>query len=138
MIMQSHSPAGKLHGTRWMFIRNIILPASIGVYPHEHAAAQRVRINIDLTIDDPDTGIGPDELARVVDYEQLINRVRAEVASGHVRLAETLAERLALLCLADIRVAAAHVRVEKLDIFADAESAGVEVERRRATAPDVF
>ena len=133
--MQSPSFANEAHGeahaTRHMFIRNLVLPASIGIYPHEHAAAQRVRLNLDLTIDDHDAGIGADDLARVVDYEQVVNQVRAAVASGHVRLAETLAERIAALCLADARVAVARVRVEKLDIFADAESAGVEVERRR-------
>jgi dihydroneopterin aldolase len=129
MVMQSRFFAGAAHGMRHMFIRNLVLPASIGVYPHEHTAAQRVRINLDLAIDDTQAGIGQDDLARVVDYEQVVNQVRADVASGHVRLAETLAERIALLCLSDPRVAVARVRVEKLDIFPDAESAGVEIER---------
>jgi dihydroneopterin aldolase len=57
--------------------------------------------------------------------------VRAIVASGHVRLVETLAERIAEACLTDRRVHVARVRVEKLDIFADATSAGVEIERRQ-------
>ncbi|OYV35424.1 MAG: diguanylate cyclase, partial [Acidocella sp. 20-61-6] len=52
-------------------------------------------------------------------------------AAGHVQLVETLAERLCEVCLADARVLIARVRVEKLDVFADAASAGVEVERRR-------
>ncbi len=37
---------------RHMFIRDLVLPASIGVYPHEHEARQRVRINLDLAIED--------------------------------------------------------------------------------------
>jgi len=107
------------------------------VYPHEHAAPQRVRINLDLTIDDQADAklsrpaVGRDDLSRVVDYEAIIVRVRAIVAAGHVQLVETLAERLAAACLADERVAAARVRVEKLDVFADAAAVGVEVERRR-------
>ena len=67
----------------------------------------------------------------MVDYEKVAERVRALVAAGHVRLVETLAERIAETCLADRRVLMARVRVEKLDIFADATSAGVEVERRQ-------
>ena len=74
---------------------------------------------------------GGDELARVVDYEKVAERVRGIVAAGHVRLVETLAERIAEACLADRRVHLARVRVEKLDIFADAASAGVEIERRQ-------
>jgi dihydroneopterin aldolase len=121
---------------RKMFIRDLVLNASIGVHKHEHAARQRVRINLDMTIDEPAANmsraaVGRDELARVVDYEAIVNRVRAIVLSGHVQLVETLAERLAETCLADPRIARACVRVEKLDVFPDAAAAGVEVERRR-------
>ena len=52
------------------------------------------------------------------------------VAAGHVQLVETLAERLCEACLDDPRIRIARVRVEKLDVFADADAAGVEVERR--------
>jgi len=130
--------ADTVRATRHMFIRDMVLSASIGVYKHEHEAAQRIRINIDLAVtDDGAAGnlsrpaIGQDDVARVVDYETIVNSVRALVAAGHVQLVETLAERLAESCLADARVRIARVRVEKLDVFADAASAGVEVERRR-------
>jgi dihydroneopterin aldolase len=122
---------------RKMFIRDLVLAASIGVHPHEQRALQRVRINLDLTIVDPAPAnlsrpaVGRDDLSRVVDYEAIVNRVRAIVAAGHVQLVETLAERLSETCLADPRVAFARVRVEKLDVFPDAASAGVEIERRR-------
>ena len=58
-------------------------------------------------------------------------RVRAIVSARHVRLVETLAERIAICCLVDERVVSARVRVEKLDVFPDAVSAGVEIERVR-------
>ncbi len=123
--------------TRHMFIRDLVLASSIGVHAHEHAAAQRIRINLDLAVTDDGVeklsrpAVGHDDLARVVDYEAIVNQVRAVVAAGHVNLVETLAERIAETCLADQRIVAARVRVEKLDVFADAASAGVEVERRR-------
>jgi dihydroneopterin aldolase len=119
-----------------MFIRDLVLNASIGVHPHEHAAPQRIRINLDLAISEEGPAhlsrpaVGRDDLSRVVDYEAIVNRVRAIAAAGHVQLVETLAERLAEACLTDARVATARVRVEKLDVFADAASAGVEIERR--------
>ena len=46
-----------------------------------------------------------------------------------MNLVETLADRIAEMCLEDQRVRTARVRIEKLDVFADAESAGVEIER---------
>jgi 7,8-dihydroneopterin aldolase/epimerase/oxygenase len=135
--------ADAARGLRHVFLRDLLLPASIGVHPHEHAAPQRIRINVDLGVEDdgaralsrPAAGrpsIGRDDLRRVVDYEGVADAVRAIVASGHVMLVETLAERIAESCLADPRVHLARVRVEKLDVFADAASAGVEIERRRA------
>ena len=123
---------------RHVFLRDLVLPASIGVHPHEHAAPQRVRINVDLGVEDDGAralsrpSVGRDDLRRVVDYEGIATAVRAIVAAGHVMLVETLAERIAESCLADPRVHLARVRVEKLDVFADAASAGVEIERRRA------
>jgi dihydroneopterin aldolase len=124
-------------GLRHVFVRDMVLTASIGIYPHEHRDAQRVRINVDLAVDDEGASaglmVGPDELSRVVNYEKIVVAVRAIVGSGHTRLVETLAERIAEACLLDARVKTARIRVEKLDIFADAESAGVEVERQRSS-----
>lgn len=135
--MQTPPLATSARALRHMFLRDMVLTASIGVHAHEHSAPQRVRINVDLAVEDDGaqplsrTPVGRDELARVVDYEKVADRVRAIVAAGHVRLVETLAERIAEACLTDYRVHLARVRVEKLDIFADAASAGVEIERRR-------
>ena len=130
--------ASSARALRHVFLRDLLLSASIGVHPHEHAQRQRVRINVDLAVEDDSArfmsraGVGRDELSRVVDYEKVADGIRAIVAAGHVRLVETLAERIAESCLRDHRVHLARVRVEKLDIFADATSAGVEIERRRS------
>ena len=128
--------ADAARATRRMFIRDLVLTASIGVHPHEHEARQRIRINLDLSVLDDGAqmlsrpAVGADDLARVVDYEAIVNDVRAAVAARHVQLVETLAERLAEICLEDARVRLARVCVEKLDVFADAAAAGVEIERR--------
>ncbi len=130
--------ASSTRALRHVFLRDLVLSASIGIYPHERAARQRVRINVDLGVEDDGARalsrarVGRDELSRVVDYEKVAAAVRGIVAAGHVRLVETLAERIAEACLTDPRVHLARIRVEKLDIFADATSAGVEIERRQA------
>jgi 7,8-dihydroneopterin aldolase/epimerase/oxygenase len=135
--MDTQPIASSARSVRHVFLRDLVLTASIGVHPHERTAPQRVRINIDLAVEDDGAQllsrkpVGRDELSRVVDYEKVADSARQIVASGHVRLVETLAERIAEVCLADRRVHLARVRVEKLDIFADATSAGVEIERRQ-------
>lgn len=129
--MEPTSLADAAASRRRMFIRDLALEAHIGVHAHEHGRTQRVRINLDLAVEDAAGAVGRDDLARVVDYERIVNAVRDAVTSEHVRLVETLAERIAELCLADSRVAIARVTIEKLDVFPDAASAGVEIERRR-------
>jgi len=123
-------------GLRHVFLRDLVLAARIGVHAHEQGGTQRIRINVDMAVDDPGaTGaaasVGADALARVVDYQAIAETVRAIVGARHVRLVETLAERIASACLDDKRVMRVTITVEKLDVFADAVSAGVAVERRR-------
>ncbi|MCH8183252.1 MAG: dihydroneopterin aldolase, partial [Proteobacteria bacterium] len=70
-------------------------------------------------------------LENVVDYETIVQGVKTIVAAGHINLVETLAERVAGLCLSDARVEAARVRIEKLNVLPEAASVGVEIERVR-------
>jgi len=115
-------------GTRLVFIRDLILPALIGVHLHEQDGRQRVRINLDMEVTE-EGPVDTDRLAEVVNYEEVVGSVRALVAGGHINLVETLAEKIAGLCLSDKRVRSVRVRVEKLDVFADAASVGVEIKR---------
>ncbi|MGC8469692.1 MAG: dihydroneopterin aldolase [Acetobacteraceae bacterium] len=117
-----------------MRIRNLVLPARIGVYAEEKLGPQRVRFSLDLAVlRDP----GPlgDDIAHVLSYDDLIAGIRALLARGHINLVETLAEAICDFCLADPHVQEAQVAVEKLDIVPEAESVGVEITRRRAGLP---
>lgn len=112
---------------RHVFVRDLVMSCSIGVHGFEKDGPQRVRINLDLAVREG-SEIG-DDIANVVCYEGIVSGIRALVGEGHVNLVETLAERIAAMCLEDVRVRVARVRVEKLDVFPDATSVGVEIER---------
>jgi dihydroneopterin aldolase len=112
-----------------VFVRDLVLPARIGVYQHEKLATQRVRINLELVATEHPAI--KDELNNVVNYADLVEQVRAIVDEGHINLVETLADRIAQACLVDRRVQSAKVRIEKLDVFPEADSVGVEIERLR-------
>jgi len=124
--------ADAARAVRHVFVRDLRLGAHIGVHRHEEGRPQPIMINIDLTVLESAEPVG-DRLSEVVDYEQVVNGIRAIVNAGHVRLVETLAERIAACALEDTRVRAVRVRVEKLDVMVDAASVGVEIER---LAPD--
>ena len=113
---------------RHVFIRDLILTCLIGVHKHERKKPQRIRVNLDLAVTEQSV-ISTDRLADVVCYEDVADGIRSIVNNGHVNLVETLAEKIASKCLEDRRIKATRVRIEKLDVFKDAASAGVEIER---------
>jgi 7,8-dihydroneopterin aldolase/epimerase/oxygenase len=119
--------AGGAPGYR-MFLRDLEMIASVGVHPHEKIKPQRIRVSVELDVG-PRAADAADTLDSVLSYEDLANAIRGIVAEGHVHLIETLAERIAHACLADRRAASVKVRVEKPDIFADAATVGIEIER---------
>ena len=111
-------------------IVDLVLPAWIGIYDSEKAAPQRIRVNIELEIRSSGEPFD-DDIGKVVSYETIVNGVKAILAEGHINLVETLAERIAELCLGDPRVARARVGVDKPDIVPEAASVGIEIERSR-------
>lgn len=113
---------------RRIFIRDLVLPALIGIHRHEQDGRQRVRINLDMMVPEPGHPV-QDRLPDVVCYEEIVTKVRKIVSEGHINLVETLAERIAVEILADTRIASIKIRVEKLDVFSDASSVGIEIER---------
>lgn len=120
-------------GVRRVFVTDLVATCYLGIHSHEKGSRQRVRINLDLAVRDD----GPprdDDIHEVVCYEDITAGVRRLLAGPHVNLVETLAENIAAFCLGDVRVLSTRVRVEKLDVFEDAASAGVEIERVRRNA----
>ncbi|HEY1504227.1 MAG TPA: dihydroneopterin aldolase [Stellaceae bacterium] len=112
-----------------VFVRDLVLPCSIGIYPREKGLRRRVRVNAEIQV------AGPlpdnDDFADVVNYETIVAGIKAITEAGHINLVETLADRIATLCLADHRVMATRVMVEKLDVWPETESVGIVVERKR-------
>ncbi len=110
-------------------VRDLVVPCRIGVHDYEKQGAQRVRINAELLVEGR---VGRDEFAQVVNYETVVEGIHALTSDGHINLVETLADRILDLCFTDRRVVAGDVRIEKLDIYPDAESIGIVMKRRRS------
>ena len=120
-----------------VLVRDLVLGVRIGVWKREKGGEQRVRINIELLAakSGPLRGAEPrlGRRDRILRYDTVVAGIRRIVAEGHFDLCETLAERIAGLCLENRRVRTARVRVEKLDVYPDAASVGAEIERHRGT-----
>ena len=113
---------------RHVFVRDLVIPALIGVHKHEKDGQQNIRINLDMEVPEAESSI-KDRLSDVVCYEKIVDGIREIVNAGHINLVETLAEKIAARILTDQRIERVRVKIEKLDIFADASSVGIEIER---------
>ncbi|HTY65175.1 MAG TPA: dihydroneopterin aldolase [Alphaproteobacteria bacterium] len=112
-------------------VRDLVLQCPIGVHDYEKQAPQRVRINAELLVEGR---VGRDEFRQVLNYETIVDGIRALAQGRHTNLVETLADRILDLCFADPRVRETEVRVEKLDVYPEAESIGIVMKRRRNSA----
>jgi 7,8-dihydroneopterin aldolase/epimerase/oxygenase len=117
-------------GLRHVFVRDLDVMASLGIYEVEKLAPQRVVVSIDLAVIEGKEAVA-DDISNVVSYEIVVKKVEAIIAQGHVNLVETLAELIAASCLKDKRVVSVRVRIEKPDIIPNARSVGIEIERLR-------
>lgn len=114
-----------------IFVRGLLIQASIGVHPHEHEQTQPVIIDIELDMGDmalPEK----DRLHETLDYGLVAEKAEAIALEAHVQLVETLAERIADWALsADDRVRRVAVSIAKPQALLKADSAGVEIVKSR-------
>lgn len=83
-----------------------------GVLPEERRDGQDFVVDVELSVDTRPAAVS-DDLADTVDYSGLADGLVAVVSGEPVDLIETLASRLAQVCLADDRVISARVTVHK-------------------------
>ncbi|MSO71636.1 MAG: dihydroneopterin aldolase [Alphaproteobacteria bacterium] len=120
-------------GDLWhLFVRDLVLPARLGVHAHERQGPRLVRLSLDLAVRKP-SGKFADSIEAVLDYQALAESIRALLNDAHINLIETMAERIASLCLDDVRVARVRVRVEKPGALPDATAVGAEIERAQTS-----
>jgi dihydroneopterin aldolase len=103
-----------------------------GVFAAERRDGQEFVVDVALEVD-VSVAAASDELADTVDYGVLAQGLAAVIEGEPVNLLETLAERLAAVCLADERVAAATLTVHKphAPIPLDFADVGVTIRRGR-------
>jgi dihydroneopterin aldolase len=97
-----------------LVIRGIECFGHHGVFEHERRDGQTFVIDLALGIDSRPAAAS-DDLRDTVDYGSLVDQMKAAVEKDPVDLIETLAQRIADVCLWDARVEWARVTVHKPD-----------------------
>jgi 7,8-dihydroneopterin aldolase/epimerase/oxygenase len=111
-------------------MRELRVEALIGIHRRERHAAQTLSIDLEIGLPS-DAVFASDKVSDTIDYEQVALRIRALAASGHFRLVETFADKVARLIVADFGAPWVKVSVAKMGILANARYVGVSIERRR-------
>lgn len=83
-----------------------------GVFEHERRDGQEFVVDVELGLDTRPAADG-DDLAATVHYGELAQRLHTSLTSNPVDLIETLAQRLAEICLAEDPVRWVEVTVHK-------------------------
>tara|TARA_B100001093_G_scaffold335383_1_gene320205 strand:+ start:1014 stop:1397 length:384 start_codon:yes stop_codon:yes gene_type:complete len=107
---------------RKIFINNLELMASIGVYEEEKKNKQKIIINLEILMTNETEPKG-DNLKETQDYSQFRKAAKDIVNSQHFQLLEVLTNKIHLIINENKFVIGSRVTICKPDIFNDCEVA---------------
>ncbi|MGA7824684.1 MAG: dihydroneopterin aldolase, partial [Steroidobacteraceae bacterium] len=121
---------GREAGDR-IFLHGLTAECIIGFIDWERRVKQTVVVDLEMPVDCRRAAL-TDEVVDTLDYKKVAKRVLAFIEASEVKLVETLAERLALLVLAEFGVEWVRVSLNKPGAIRNSRDVGVVIERTRA------
>ena len=115
---------------RKVIIKNLILNIFIGIHNFEKKKKQRVRFNIEV-VTDPYIKPNNKDLTTILNYEDLIDKIKLLVKKQHYELIEDLAENIFEIIFQNRLVKKISIKIEKLDIIKNSESVGIEFSKSK-------
>jgi 7,8-dihydroneopterin aldolase/epimerase/oxygenase len=114
MTNEPSVPFAEPSGTDRLAVRGIEVFAHHGVFDFERRDGQKFVVDLVLGLDTR-SAAATDDLRDTVDYGTLVMSVKDAIETDPVDLVETLAQRIADICLKDGRVTWTEVTVHKPD-----------------------
>ena len=117
--------------TDYVSIRDLSVPAVIGVHPWEREIEQTLLVSVDMVPETADVrkAAASDNLGDALDYSAVAATIAAVVRDGKFQLIETAAERVAERLLTDFPIAS--LRLELRKPIPDGYTAAITIERTR-------
>ena len=115
---------------RKVIIKNLVLNIFIGIHNFEKKKKQRVRFNVEV-ITNPNIKPNNNDLTTILNYEDLINKIKLLVKKQHHELIEDLAENIFEIIFQNRLVKKTNIKIEKLDIIKNSESVGIEFSKSK-------
>ena len=130
-IVELKSKKSKNTIKRTVLIKDFIIYEIIGIHQNEKINKQKIIFNIVINVNQ---NISPDEnnLASIVDYEKITNKLENLTKNKKYNFLESLAEDSFNEIFADKRINSVKIKIEKPDAITNAQSVGVEVFKSRS------
>ena len=125
----------KSENTYKILINQLILDAFIGIHDFEKKKKQKISISLSLDVNDNISGI-EHKIENFVSYEHIVADIKSILKKGHIDLLETLGEKIVDLCFEDERVMTIKLKLEKLEVFKETSSVGIEIFRKKNSRND--
>lgn len=117
-----------------IFLRDLRVDTIIGIYEQERVNKQTV--SIDLTMPgDIRRAAASDHIDDTLNYQAVAERIATMTAASSYQLVETLAERIAAICMDEFAMPWIEVRVNKPGAVKDARDVGVHIARGAVQTP---
>ena len=120
-----------------ILINQLILDAFIGIHDFEKKKKQKISISLSLDVNDNISGI-EHKIENFVSYEYIVEDIKSILKKGHIDLLETLGEKIVDLCFEDERVMTITLKLEKLEVFKETSSVGIEIFRKKNSRNDTI
>ena len=120
----------KIKNTYKILINELTLDAFIGIHDFEKKKKQKISISLSLDVNDNISGI-EHKIENFVSYEHIVSDIKSILKRGHIDLLETLGEKIVDLCFKDERVMTIKLKLEKLEVFKETSSVGIEIFRKK-------
>ena len=113
-----------------VLIKNLILDAFVGIHEYEKKKKQKISISLELDVKDNISEV-KHKIENFVSYEIIIKKIKKLVSKRHIDLLETLGEKIFKICFEDERIISIKLKLEKIEVFKETDSVGIEIFRER-------
>ena len=115
---------------RKVIISDLVFNTSIGVHDFEKEKEQQIRFNIEIDIN-PLLKAAENDLKSIVNYENVISKVKSITHKKHYNLLESLAEDIFTDLFLAKNIIKIKLRIEKPEIIKNTSSVGIEITKKR-------
>ena len=115
---------------RKVIITDLVFNTSIGIHDFEKEKKQKIKFNIEIDIS-PLFKASESDLESIVNYENVINKIKSITQKKHYNFLETLAEDIFINLFLIKNIIKIKLRIEKPEIIKNTTSVGIEITKKR-------